>query len=381
MKVLHVIGSLDLRGGGPIRAVLDLSAASEKYGIENEILGVYNAHDRDRPSENGLIHGIPLEIPNGYCYTPGLRQWLERNIQRFDCAILHGMWLYPTLAAARECRRKGLPYATFPHGMLEPWPVQGQGKLKYFKKFIYWHLFEKHIFRESKCSLFTTTREMALAAQVFGFPWPARIAVPFGITKPQSVASEPPECLANLAGRQFVLFLGRIHPKKNVPFLLSVWAKAMSKTDWALVIAGPSSGSHGQQVKQLAKDLDIEDKCVFLDFVSGTTKEWLFQNARWFVLPSQQENFGIAVFEAVARGCPVIVSDQVYSADLLEPNGRVLPLTEECWAEFFRTHLHDGEYRSRLVTSDAVSLAQYTMEDVARIWSGLVKELFNARAA
>jgi glycosyltransferase involved in cell wall biosynthesis len=140
-----------------------------------------------------------------------------------------------------------------------------------------------------------------------------------------------------------------VHPCKNIPLLIRAWASSMADKDWKLVIAGPSERGHRREVEKLAEQLRVREQCVFLDFASGARKEWLLRTARWFALPSEHENFAIAMFEAMAHGCPVVISDQVYSAECLEPLGRVLPLDGERWAEFFETHLGDEYYRRRVM--------------------------------
>jgi glycosyltransferase involved in cell wall biosynthesis len=376
MKVLHVIGALDQRHGGPIRAVLDLSAASKAHGVWSEVLSVGEVRVPDNILDPSLIHSIPFGVPNRYGYAPGLSQWLRKNIERFDCLILHGMWLFPTLAAAKACWKSGVPYGVFPHGMLEPWSVLEQGKWKHIKKVAYWALFERQIFQRARCSLFTTGREMEQARNVFQFNWPAKVVAPYGVTLPESLGPSGSGVVPQLEGHNFLLFLGRIHPCKNIPLLIRAWARAMAERDWKLVIAGPSARGHRQQVEKLADELHVRDQCVFLDFVAGATKEWLLRSARWFALPSAHENFGIAMFEAMAHGCPVVVSDQVYSAECLEPHGRVLPLDEEQWVEFFQTRLCDEEYRRQVIASDAKSIVEYKMGAVAERWAELLGSMF-----
>jgi len=286
------------------------------------------------------------------------------------------MWLFPTLAAARACWDSGVPYGVFPHGMLEPWSVREQGKWKHIKKVAYWTLFEREVFQRARCSLFTTRREMEQARNVFQFNWPARVVAPYGVTLPASPGIDRAGVVPQLEGRDFLLFLGRVHPCKNISLLIRAWARGMAGRDWKLVIAGPSARDHRQQVEKLADELHVREQCVFLDFVSGARKEWLLRTARWFALPSEHENFGIAMFEAIAYGCPVVVSDQVYSTECLEPHGRVLPLNEERWVEFFQTRLLDEEYRKQVAASDAKAIDPYRMDKVAEKWAEFLDRMF-----
>lgn len=376
MKVLHVIGSLDQRHGGPIRAVMDLSAASQVHGVQSEVLSPGEPLVPDNALDPGLVHGIPFRFPNRYGYAPGLSRWLRKNIERFDCAVLHGMWLFPTRAAAKACWESGVPYAIFPHGMLEPWSVREQGKWKYLKKLAYWTLFEQEIFERARCLLFTTRREMEQARSVFPFHSPTRVVAPYGVTESGPPCSNNLGVVPELEGHKFVLFLGRIHPCKNIPLLIGAWARAMAGRDWKLVIAGPSKENYRRQLEKLAEDLCVREQCVFLDFVAGARKEWLLRTARWFALPSQHENFGIAMFEALAHGCPVVASDAVYTAEYLEPHGRILPLKEERWAEFFRARLGDEGYRRQVIAADAEMVDGYKMTRVAADWAYLLKRVF-----
>ena len=360
-----------------MRAVLNLSAASQAYGVRSEVLSVGEIRVSDNPLDQSLVHCIPLRIPNRYGYTPELDRWLRQNIGRFDCVILHGMWLFPTRAAAKVCWESGVPYCVFPHGMLEPWSVREQGTWKYAKKFAYWIVFERIIFERARCTLFATTREMGQARKVFHFRWPGKVVAPYGVTddsNPRALAAGG--AIPELEDRNFLLFLGRIHPCKNIPFLIRAWAKAKVSQDWKIVIAGPSTEDYRRKVEKLSEELGVREQCVFLDFVAGATKEWLLWNAHWFALPSEHENFGVAMLEALAHGCPVVVSDQVYSTEFLEPLGRILPLEEQQWVDFFQTRLRDEAYRRQVTASDAKTIDGYRMAKVAEEWSETLETLF-----
>jgi len=381
LRVLHVIGSIDSRGGGPIRAALDISAAGEVFGIRRELLSVGAKQDLKAAAREDFIHCIPLSIPNGYGFAPRLRKWLRLNLDRFDGVVLHGMWQFPMLAAARECRKRGIPYVLFSHGMLEPWSVREQGLWSYIKKRVYWSLLERQTFEQARMLLFTTQREMDESRGSLGFTWPAAEVSPYVIHTGTAPEAKAGATVAGLEGRDFLLFLGRMHPCKNIPFLIRAWARAMKDTKWKLVIAGPSEANYRRKIERFAEDLQVREQCVFIDFVSGAEKEWLFRNARWFALPSEHENFGIAVFEAIVRGCPVVVSDQVYSASHLEPRGRILPLVEDDWAAFFARFLGDDGYRYDVVSSDVQVRDSCSLNTAGPRWAALLRRSFPERSS
>ncbi len=181
--------------------------------------------------------------------------------------------------------------------------------------------------------------------------------------------------MLELDGCKFLLFLGRIHPHKNIPLLIRAWAKTMLNSEWKLAIVGPSDGHYRREMEKLATELCGSGKCVFLDFAAGARKHWLLSNARWFALPSQHENFGIALFEALAHGCPVVASDHVYSGEFLEPHGRILPLIEEQWAKFFQARLEDEGYRRLVIASDSAVAGRYSMDKAAVKWVELLRSI------
>ena len=108
-----------------------------------------------------------------------------------------------------------------------------------------------------------------------------------------------------------LLFLSRIHPKKQLENLLDALALLQQRSPgacWELTIAGDGDARYVSSLKERTSTLGIDARCRWLGFVEGATKWQVLQQADWYVLPSAAENFGIAAVEALAAGTPVILS-------------------------------------------------------------------------
>jgi len=380
MRILHVLPSLDQSYGGPLRAVLDLSAHSESSAFQSEILGFGTANIPDNPLPLELIHSLRLAFPRGYCYSPELSGWLRDHLSSYDGVILHGMWLYPNRAVSQACRAIGKPYAYFPHGMLEPWSVFQQGHLKAIKKLLYWQLCERKIIEGAAVVVFTTQRELHLASETFALPTVPSCVVPYGVAAARDPVDRPSNAsLLFRAEDNVALFLGRLHPKKNLSFLIRAWAEAQLGSAWRLMIAGPGEERYVSQLQQLVRDLKIERQVSFVSMVTGADKTYLLQNAKWFLLPSQQENFGNAVLEAIQQGCPVAISDQVYLSELLHDATEVLPLKHEAWVDFIRNRMTDESRRARIMDLDRTHMrGRFDIANVSKQWADNLLEIFSS---
>jgi glycosyltransferase involved in cell wall biosynthesis len=111
-----------------------------------------------------------------------------------------------------------------------------------------------------------------------------------------------------------LLFLSRLHPKKQLEQLLQALALLRAHhpgVRWQLQIAGNGEPAYEAGLRRLAAQLGLELHCCWLGFVTGEAKWELLRQADWLVLPSASENFGIAVIEALAAGTPVLISPEV----------------------------------------------------------------------
>lgn len=112
-----------------------------------------------------------------------------------------------------------------------------------------------------------------------------------------------------------ILFLGRINWKKGLDRLINSMSSILNAH---LVIAGNDEENYLPKLQTLVSDNKLNSRVTFIPRnIVGADKEALFAAAKVFVLPSYSENFGNTVPEAMLRGCPVIVTEEVGVADLV----------------------------------------------------------------
>jgi glycosyltransferase involved in cell wall biosynthesis len=162
------------------------------------------------------------------------------------------------------------------------------------------------------------------------------MVVPLGSEEPPAsretlLGAFSAECPA-LAGRRFLLFLGRINEKKGCDLLVRGFAGlSAAHPDLHLVMAGPDPGQWRDRLQTIAVELGCQDRIHWPGLLLGNAKWGAFAACEAFVLPSHQENFGVAVVEALASGRPVLLTYPVNIAQDLAADGCALvePDTQE----------------------------------------------------
>jgi glycosyltransferase involved in cell wall biosynthesis len=263
-------------------------------------------------------------VGSTYGYSPQLIPWLEANRDRFDGVVVHGLWQYCT-NAVHKAMHGHVPYMVFPHGMLDPY-FKRRFPLKHLKKWIYWLGVEYWALRDAERVLFTTASEQELASQSFWLHrWKGQ-AVPFGTVPPEGDPEQ--QCKAFYAacprarGRRLLLFLGRIHAKKGCDMLVDAFLRAAAQDpELELVMAGPDQQNSRAGLEQRARAAGMEARIHWPGMLLGDSKWGAFRASEAFILPSHQENFGIAVAEALACGRPVLLSDKVNIAKDIASDG------------------------------------------------------------
>jgi len=209
-----------------------------------------------------------------------------------------------------------------PHGMLDPWFQKDKTRrLKSIRNIIYWHLFEKKIINNSNGLLFTSEIEMKLAKSTFsGYRPKNEFFIGYGIETPPIISTIELNKFFIKFGlneaTKYLLFLSRIDYKKGLDLLIQAYQKlSTEKTDNLpiLLIAGNYiNNSYALNNKKFVENDNIlSNKIKFIGPLYGAEKWAAFYGCEAFILPSHQENFGIAVVEALACGKPVLISNKI----------------------------------------------------------------------
>ncbi len=324
MRYLDVISSLDPAGGGPAEGVQRLSAVAGRRGHQVEVATLDPPGSPWVGSTPCPVHDLGPGMLGNYRYAPRFTQWLRGNARRFDAVVIHGLWQYHGVATRMALQGTGVPYFVFTHGMLDPW-FRHEYPLKHAKKWLYWPWAEYRVLRDARAVLFTCEEERRQARLSFSLYRANEAVVSYGTsgTSGDAVAQRAEFLLRypELQGKRVLLFLGRIHPKKGVDLLVDAFAAvAAGDPQLHLAIVGPDAGGEREPLERRATEL-APGRVTWTGMLSGALKWGAFRSADAFVLPSHQENFGIAVAEALSCGVPVLISDKVNIWREIEASG------------------------------------------------------------
>lgn len=319
LRILRVVHTLSSESGGPTESVRRSTEALTRLGHAVEVATL------DGPEAGGEVPGTAAlhwlgERPGparGYGATARLVPWLRASRDRYDAVLVHGLWQYQGWGTRQALRGTGKPWLVFPHGMLDPW-FRRAYPIRHYKKQLYWWLRERRVLGEAAAVCFTCEEERRLGRGSFR---PYRVkerVVAYGTADPGGDPAGQAAAWARhcpqLVGRPYLLFLGRLHPKKGVDLLIRAYAARRSRLpgEPALVVAGPGGDSaYGRTLQALAASTCPADSVYWPGMVEGDAKWGALRGCEAFVLSSYQENFGIAVVEAMACARPVLISQHV----------------------------------------------------------------------
>lgn len=328
MKLLHIIASVDPAGGGPIEGVLRQDAACHAAGLpgQRHVLTLdppdasfladfpmtVHACGRQRSGSRQLLR----RALDHWRYAPDFVPWLRTHSGRYDCVIVNGLWNYSSFAASRVLPGGKTPYFVFPHGMMDPW-FKKTYPLKHLAKQAFWLAGEGRLMAGAQSVLFTCEEERRKArGQFWGHRPYKETVVGYGASAPPPRTPELDRAFRDaapgLGDRPYLLFLSRIHRKKGCDLLLEAFARVAGVAPGLdLVMAGPDQTGWRPELEALTARLGLSSRVHWTGPIYGAAKWGALYGADAFVLPSHQENFGIAVAEALGCGTPVLISDKV----------------------------------------------------------------------
>lgn len=292
MKVIHYIPTIDRNWGGTT-AYMQLLA--NELGKLTELHIFTHASENPVDIQNCQIHYLatikhPTEFKRQF-------QFLIKEIQP-DVFHVNGCWTPGCALTQKWAQEIGVKIVLTPHGMLEPWIL---ARHYWTRKVPALLLYQKTAVKKADCLHATAVSEKE---NLLKLGYNHRIEI-----IPNGIEVDRISLKNNWERKKRILFLSRIHVKKGIEFLLEAAAILKDKLeDYVIEIAGEGEKEYIAQLKQKAKELQIESLVQFCGGVYGNQKWKLFQEADVFVLPTFSENFGIVVAEALACGTPVITT-------------------------------------------------------------------------
>lgn len=324
MYLLHVISSMDPRSGGPCQGIRNVAPFLERLGVHTEVVCMDELDGPDMIS--WYSDGFPIYAlgrgKTSFQYSRALSAWLMRNLCHYDMVVVNGLWqhhnyaVYQAVKKLRSCVESVPKVIIMPHGMLDPYFQKAEGrKIKALRNEIVWRLTERKAVNAADALFFTCEEEQRLAATTFNDYHPHKtVCVGFGIQSPPDYTPQMRDAFyAQCPGvkeKPYWLFLSRIHEKKGVGLLINVYKRMadLYHSLPALVIAGHVGSDYADAMMKLAAG---HPRIHFPGMLKGDAKWGAFYQCDGFILPSYQENFGIAIVEAMACSKPVLITRNV----------------------------------------------------------------------
>jgi len=385
LRLLHVVATVDPTHGGVAESIRQHGLALERLGHQVEVAC------GDVPSAPWLS-GYPLTLHalgprvGPWQWTPRLHAWLRRHVAGFDAVVVNGLWLHHVFVAHQVCKAAGKPLIVLPHGMLNRWSLIGQ-PWRRCKKSLMWRWVDGPACKDASALVFTSDGEAEEAAIAYSPPIGNSHVIPIGVDTPDNALGprrpldrDLPALLPELGRAPALLFLGRIHEKKSPDLLINAMAQLVATgAPLHLIMAGQGEVAYVRDLRALVERHGLSSRVHWLGWVSPGERWSLLQRCEALVLPSHQENFGVAVVESLAAGRPVLISDQIniHKDVLADGAGLVEPDTPPGVQRLLQrwSAMPEEARRAMGVAARACHARRYSPDVAAHLWIKLVNSL------
>lgn len=300
-----------------------------------------------------------------WAFAPAILWRLRRYAREADFITLHSLYSFPVLAGYLLARLYRKPYGLWPHGVLLP----AQRRISVGKKKIYDWLIARRIISQAS-ALFFAARGEREEAYKLGLT-PPSVVIPHGFDA-REFERLPPRGqfrVKYLDGHEgpLLLYLSRLNAKKGLDLLVKAFAlviNQMPNTRLAIVGSGDPPGFESE-VKGWLREHSVENRTVMPGLLVGQERLQAFADADVFVFPSEAENFGFAMFEAMASCIPVVVSDTLdYSGEVQRYEaGLVMERKPQAFASAIVRLLNDRYLRKRMGENGLQLVRAYSWEN------------------
>lgn len=300
MKVSVVTYSVTRRAGGVFDAVRDLFT---NKNFKECALQLFSFEDKDNADDIASWKGIKLRL-----YKSGLflsSRQMRQALLSVDADILHmeALWRCPHRWMADWVKRRKEPIVCSPHGMLDPYIIKSQGKLKRLIS----RLFFQKALEAVTCFHALCFKELE-DIRTYGLKQPVAI-IPNGINLHDF------KDYKRLDDKRHLLYLGRLHKKKGVDIMLKAIA-GIKRTSpgllsaWHIDLVGWDHENCKAELENIVRNEGLESLVTFHGGLFGDEKTRMYATADAYILPSHGEGLPMTVLEAWSWKLPVVMTSQ-----------------------------------------------------------------------
>lgn len=343
--------------GGPVRSVGRLCGALADRGIKVEVITTTAGLPDWPQAETGVplesdgitVTYYPEDQPGGAIRSRALLAALPKHLARNRLLHLSALWQPLGPPMQRAAQRLGVPVVHSLRGALGPYSLS-RG---WWKKLPYFWLVERPCLKRAAALHITSGREQRECNNPLlglgGLPprWllpnPLELAA-FGFDPQQRLAWRNAHQLKS--NEPLLLVCGRHHHKKGLDLLTPVFS-ALTDLPWRFALVGPDEDGSAAALEQSLRRNGLGERILRFPLQQAAELPALFAAADLLLMPSRHENFGNVALEALACGCPVLLSNGVGAGEELErllatqPWGAVLPRRSHLWSQWLANWLID----------------------------------------
>lgn len=307
--IMHVVHNLDDTYGGPARSIPELVGEMAGQGWSSSVLSLSFSQNESNEliSKFGISwKRLDSQIHRALAYNTKMGKVIEESAPKI--IHYHNLWNCVPLVATKASRSLDCPLIMSPRGTLFPWNLRKSA----WKKSAYLRVFGGVLFNRATVIHATSSDEVA---SIKALRADARVAlIPNGVDLDElnvlSGKAYHKERLGLETFKNHVLYVGRIEQKKGLAKLIEALGILVRENfDVELLVAGPVySESYYHHCRSLAESLGLANHIKWLGMVSGEMRKDIYGAANLFVLPTQTENFGMAIAEALSASLPVVTT-------------------------------------------------------------------------
>lgn len=326
MKVLHS-SSLAVSAGGPAMSTYLTLRGLRGLGVEAEVIQhPLRAGDVNRGEDVPIHYTGRVWLPK-LNWVPGMKRQIEA-LGHYDVYHAQGVWQWQTYALVDAARQQQSPYLITPRGMLYPQDI-AKASTRFKRWSLRWRLLRD--LNRAACVHVTCQEER-------------RHCRDLGVTSPIAVIPNPVDCDVALYEKDDATFrigyMGRLSPRKHVEWLIrAVAALSAEAADVELLIIGGGEAAYERSLRDEVQRLGLK-RVHFTGMLHGEVRDRALSSCSLLVLPSEFENLGNVIMEALVRGIPCVATKGSPWEELE---------THRCgwWVDFDQTAITDAVRRAR----------------------------------